>query len=399
MPCHHRQDYYSLHDLTATSITTTAPAHITSRRAFVPKPLASSSFSTRSIQSPIDKMSLYTDTTQSIGQQGKGDATSQLASRPGNDSDATPRVDAQLDTNQKDDGTRKRSLFSFGKKKKEQLSASEKATAAASTAPTDQAFAAPVSPGRGLSSSPRLASPAGSQIFERDVDTMEILPQSPANAAIPSHIRTENHIPPVLDASSEAITDTRLDPDSVEIITHAQHLPASVTVTGCPQSTQPSLEQLAASWAEEFGSTGDRELDGASIYNSLDNADVRRLSFISFADVVQAEHAGAPNASRDSVTIAGLTSLSANRSPSPVLSPMSSPGEVGTSPPTSNPGSIKGFELSPKRKPVGSPIPSQHAGNGDLNVETMTQALRRTASTDLNGARSLPISPIEGPSR
>ncbi|EEY14378.1 conserved hypothetical protein [Verticillium alfalfae VaMs.102] len=344
-------------------------------------------------------MSLYTDTTQSIGQQGRDDATPQLTSRPGNDSDATPRVGAQLDTDQKDDGTRKRSLFSFGKKKKEQLSASEKATAAASTAPTDQAFAAPVSPGRGLSSSPRLASPAGSQIFERDVDTMEILPQSPANAGIPSHIRTENHIPPVLDASSEAITDTRLDPDSVEIITHAQHLPASVTVTGGPQSTQPSLEQLAASWAEEFGSTGDRELDGASIYNSLDNADVRRLSFISFADVVQAEHAVAPNASRDSVTIAGLTSLSVNRSPSPVLSPMSSPGEVGTSPPTSNPGSIKGFELSPKRKPVGSPIPSQHAGNGDLNVETMTQALRRTASTDLSGARSLPISPIEGPSR
>ncbi|RXG47419.1 hypothetical protein VDGE_00093 [Verticillium dahliae] len=382
--------------------------------------LAASSFSTRAIKSPIDKMSLYTDTTQSIDQQGKVNATPRLTSRTGNESDATPRVDAQLDTNQKDDGTRKRSLFSFGKKKKEQLGASEKATAgtippalrsetsnmsttttrsAVSTAPTDQAFAAPVSPGRGLSSSPRLASPAGSQIFERDVDTMEILPQSPANAAIPSHIRTENHIPPVLDASSEAITDTRLDPDSVEIITHAQHLPASVTVTGGPQSTQPSLEQLAASWAEEFGSTGDRELDGASIYNPLDNADVRRLSFISFADVVQAEHAGAPNASRDSVTIAGLTSLSANRSPSPVLSPMSSPGEVGTSPPTSNPGSIKGFELSPKRKPVGSPIPSQHAGNGDLNVETMTQALRRTASSDLSGARSLPISPIEGPSR
>ncbi|KAM0287254.1 hypothetical protein ACHAQH_000568 [Verticillium albo-atrum] len=361
-------------------------------------------------------MSLSTGTPQTTGQQFEPSATPQLTNRLSSEGDATLRADGQLDTDEKDAGIRKRVLLGFGKKKKEQSITSNKAASdtmppalrsepsnmsttttqsAASTAPTDQAFAAPISPGRGLSSSPRVTSPAGSQIFERDVDTMEILPRSPANAGIPSHIRTENHIPPVLDASSEAITDTRLDPDTVEIITHVQHQPASVTVTGGPQSTQPSLEQLAASWAEEFGSAGDREQDGASVYNSLDNADVRRLSFISFADVVQAEHAGAPNASRDPVTIAGLTSLSANRSPSPVLSPMSSPGEVGTSPPTSNPGSIKGFELSPKRKPVGSPISSHHAGAGDLNVETMSQALRRTASTELSGARSLPISPIE----
>ncbi|KAM0333232.1 hypothetical protein ACHAQA_001892 [Verticillium albo-atrum] len=366
-------------------------------------------------------MSLATTTPEATGRQLDQSTIPQVTTNLSGEGDSTPRADDQLDTDQKDDGTKKRSLFGFGKKKKDQPLALNKTAintappalrsepsnmstattrSAASTAPTDQAFAAPTSPtARGLSSSPRLASPAGSQIFERDVDTMEILPQSPANAAIPSHIRTENHIPPVLDASSEAITDTRLDPDSVEIITHAQHQPASVTVTGGSQSAQPSLEQLAASWAEEFGPAGDREQDGASIYNSLDNADVRRLSFISFADVVQAEHAGGPNASRDSVTIAGLTSLSANRSPSPILSPVSSPGEVGTSPPTSNPGSIKGFELSPKRKPLGSPISSHHVGNGDLNVETMTQALRRTASTDLSGARSLPISPIEGPSR
>jgi hypothetical protein len=263
----------------------------------------------------------------------------------------------------------------------------------------------PASPNRTFTGSPRVASPAGSQIFERDVDTVTALkPQSPA---IPNHIQTENHIPSVLDASSEAITNDRLDPDSVEIVTHAQHQPASVAVPGAApiSSSQPSYEQLAASWAEELGALGDRDPDSISNYAALDATDIRRLSFISFADVVQAEHTGGPAASRESIHVAGLTSLSANRSPSPVLSPMSSPEALGTSPPTSNPGSIKGVELSPGRKAVGgagSPISiSTHhpVSNGEINIETMSQALRRTASKDFGAVRSFPVSPTEGPSR
>ncbi|CAI4212234.1 unnamed protein product [Parascedosporium putredinis] len=145
----------------------------------------------------------------------------------------------------------------------------------------------PSSPTRGLSSSPRLSSPAGSQIFERDVQDSVILPTSPA---IPSHIQTENHIPPVLNASSEAITDRHLDPDS------PQH---------------QSFDQ----WAEEFS------------------------------------------------------------------------------------GSIKGLEMSPARKPIGSPAGTLHGASAgsEINVETMSQALRRTGSGDLSGSKSYPTSPIEGP--
>ncbi|TDZ27469.1 hypothetical protein C8035_v010446 [Colletotrichum spinosum] len=336
--------------------------------------------------------------------------------------DATPRAsshtDHDTDITKKDVKNKVKGLFGFGKKKEDsnvsrksspatkpststvtsnpKLSRDPSRTSARSTTPGDH-YVHPGSPGRGVSHSSRVPSPAGSQIFERDVDNMSIKPQSPA---IPSHIQTENHIPPVLDASSEAITDDHLDPDSVEIVTHAQHQPAAAAVTGA-SGTPHASESMTASWTEELRAFADR--DDASNFNSLDNADVRRLSFISFADVVQAEQGGHVGAagSRDSIHVAGLTSLSSinARSPSPIRSPVSS--QPATSPPTSNPGSIKGLEMSPVRKPIGSPISSHHtmSTSGDLNIETMSQALRRTGSTDLSGVRSLPTSPTEGPSR
>ena len=71
------------------------------------------------------------------------------------------------------------------------------------------------------SSSPGLHSPASSQIFERNVQEPEPSP------AIPAHIKTEDHIPAALDASSLAITDDHLNPDEVEIVMHAAHQPAA----------------------------------------------------------------------------------------------------------------------------------------------------------------------------
>ncbi|KAI1085286.1 hypothetical protein F5B20DRAFT_138309 [Whalleya microplaca] len=332
--------------------------------------------------------------------------------------DTTPTVmePKEKETEKADSKSKKRSLFGFGKKKGNEKTAtktssqlatglpspppgaqsSTKRTTTASPIQIESPSMMPSSPGRNLStSSPRLSSPSRSQIFERDVQEAALMPNSPA---IPSHIQTENHIPPVLDASSEAITDEHLNPDSVEIVTHNAHQPASVTVTG----TSP-YETSSNAWAEDLAAYSDKD-EAASNYGSLDSADVRRLSFISFADVVQAEQAPpAAASSRDSMYLAGLTSLASmgvNRSPSPIRSPVSSQGgEV--SPPNSNPGSIKGLNISPGRKSLGSPISAEHnfAASGDLNIETMSQALRRTGSTDFSAHRSLPISPIEGPSR
>ncbi|EPE02195.1 hypothetical protein F503_06111 [Ophiostoma piceae UAMH 11346] len=273
----------------------------------------------------------------------------------------------------------------------------------------------PSSPGRSitaLSSSPRISSPAGSQIFERDVQESSSVPM-PNSPAIPSHISTENHIPPVLDASSEAITDGHLDPDTVEIITHTHHLTVaggSASGTGVSSSgasgTGAWVEDLASSFVTD---RTDKD-DGASNYGSFDATDVRRLSFISFADVVQAEQQQQQHqqATAGQGSLAGLASLAAlgnpNRSPSPMRSPAAT-DRLGTSPPTSKSGSIKGLELSPPLKTIGSPtrspklVAAGSSGNtllsgGDISVETMSQALRRTASGDFSGARSTPQSPI-----
>ena len=246
----------------------------------------------------------------------------------------------------------------------------------------------PSSPGNNpYSSSPRLHSPASSQIFERSVQEDVLPPQ--ASPQIPSHIVTENHIPPVLEASSAAITDNKLDPDSVEIVTHTAHQPASVTVTGTGHPEQ----SLTSSFFEENPPTQETE-DSASNYGTLDSADVRRLSFISFADVVQGEHAETgDHMSRNSLHLGNAPVP--QRSPSPIRSPVSSHG-LGTSPPTSVSPSFKGLESSPNRgsRAPGSPLSTgSPPAAGELNVETMRQALNR--SGDLNSATpSQPMSAV-----
>ncbi|KAF7543174.1 hypothetical protein G7Z17_g10950 [Cylindrodendrum hubeiense] len=348
---------------------------------------------------------------------------------------STPRASDFMDEegsltedSKKESKSKKRSLFGFGKKKtpttKKSTDSSKsdarsqspsKSYSATTSPPTlsrdtsklsatqsspwatqgEQSFVLPSSPTRGFTGSPRLSSPATSQIFERDVQESAVL--GPNSPAIPAHIQTEDYIPSVLDDASEAITNRKLDPDTVEIVTHSSHQPASVTINPC--------DQTASEWAAELASFADRDIgltDNASNYGSLDSSDVRRLSFISFADVVQAEHGShsAIPGSRDSIHMAGLTSFPAamNRSPSPIRSPVSSQGPE-TSPPTSSPGSMKGLELSPHRKPLGSPTSitnlSISVPGGDLNIETMSQALRRTGSADLSNVRSIPTSPIE----
>ncbi|KAJ5633016.1 hypothetical protein N7490_009355 [Penicillium lividum] len=239
----------------------------------------------------------------------------------------------------------------------------------------------------------RLHSPA-SQIFERDVQE-DILPTQ-TSPSIPAHIRTENYIPPVLEASSAAITDEQLDPDSVEIVTHSLHQPAAVGVTGLSTAEQ----SLASSGIVDHDGTHASDTDEvSSAYGALDTHDVRRLSFISFADVVNAEHAESGESSMYCRELSQGTAVSGssfaaglqNRSPSPLRSPASSHGP-GTSPPTSIATSFKGLEMSPSQGPRAPASPLAMAQSlvspgygGELNVETMRQALRKTTSGDLGG--------------
>lgn len=315
----------------------------------------------------------------------------------------------------------KRRLFGLGKKKDKLADISSSSSSATSTPaanmnpissspspPNRFVAASPTRPPFGFSSPQPPSAVASSDIFERNVQD-SVLP-SELSPAIPAHIQTEDHIPPVLEASSLAITDDHLDPDHVEIVTHTAHQPAAEKVAEGANNALHSDSQLPISpqdsQPESFYSAGSHPPepdDAASNYGALDPNDVRRLSFISFADVVQAEQA---ESSKDSLHHAPLSASTIShartqspplaRSPSPTRSPLSSQysPDVTTPPLGSNPTSIKGFDMSPARSPIGSP----HHQHGELTIETMRQALRKTASGDFTGAKigSYPTSAVSG---
>src|SRR5690606_36167953 len=110
---------------------------------------------------------------------------------------------------------------------------------------------------------------------------------------------------------------------------------------------------MASSWHEDSGNLPQDTEDSVSNYGALDTQDIKRLSFVSFADLVHAEHAETDQMSnRGSMYLGGLSSntplATQNRSPSPVRYPVSSHG-FGTSPPTSVSPSSKILESSPNR--------------------------------------------------
>lgn len=245
--------------------------------------------------------------------------------------------------------------------------------------------------------------PPSSSIFERSVQE-STLPIDAA-PAIPAHMKTEDLIPPALEASSLAITDNHLKPDDVEIVTHAAHQPAAAALT---DSVSPGLQSdshlpLSHQSSQNEVLPASQHQDGdetASNYGALDPNDVRRLSFISFADVVQAEHAEL--GSRESVPYQP-NSLSQNRAQSPVKKQASSPARSPASQTHSFPRnsaitppagidavSQRGFDLSPTRSQASSPTGAQQ--HGDLVLTTMSQALRTTASGDVSTAWSHPTS-------
>ncbi|KAM5440907.1 hypothetical protein MferCBS31731_004046 [Microsporum ferrugineum] len=264
------------------------------------------------------------------------------------------------------------------------------------------AYMTPTSPSRQLSPH-STHSPASSQIFERDVQEDFPTQTSPS---IPSHIVTENHIPPILEASSAALTDKQFDPDSVEIVTHNLHQPASFAVAGTGAAASHGDRSLASSFHEHACPQSPCDPETASTNGALDTVDIRRLSFVSFADLVHGEQVESYEhaSNRDSQIMGGLAALSMppttnnNRSPSPMRSPASSHGPASSPPTSVSPGEPRGLDSSPSRGShvQRSPPPYPHSPSGllssDLNVETMTQALRRTGSGDMGSFRNPPLS-------
>jgi len=274
-------------------------------------------------------------------------------------------------------------------------------------------------PSRLRSGSPRLHSPASSEIFERNVQ--EPVPISTLQgemdpAHIATHVITEDHIPPALEASAQAITSEELNPDEVEIVMSASHQPAAASVlegsashADLTQLHPPTLQhqdsgESERSSVQQSGSfPHGGEDDGTSNYGQLDPNDFRRLSFISFADVVQSEQQHLPSgvgetSSRDNLHMTGfppsIASVAAHhdRATSPGSTHSHnhslSGGAAGVMTPPL--GTANHADQSPVR--IGSPAAaSVQAGggggghSGELHFETMRQAVRKTASGDLSG--------------
>ncbi|KAK9649459.1 hypothetical protein HCH54_003875 [Aspergillus fumigatus] len=204
-------------------------------------------------------------------------------------------------------------------------------------------------------SDPRISSLSPSSIFERDVQ--KDLLSVHTSPSIPSHISMENHIPPVLEASSVAITDDRLSPDTVEIVTHNVHQSATAGVCGA-FAVEPSLPSTCF---EHFR-------DGSE---DLEEPHLPSTDFLS-----------SRGSSHQSPSIR-------NSSPSPLRSPRLL-HELDTYPVTSTPNPIKASDLSSSREDFAAGSPRLAAQSsiypnvgGEFSIETMRQALRRTGSQDL----------------
>lgn len=281
-------------------------------------------------------------------------------------------------------------------------------SAAPKTIPKTQPKPIPISPGRTpyanvaatspalfRSSSPRLHSPASSEIFERSVQ--EPIPistlEGEPRAHLATHVITEDHIPPALEASAQAITSQELDPDEVEIVTSTAH--QTVLESSTSQLDLTSLNSARGEDAESIsqsGFLGHHDEESGSTYGSIDPNDVRRLSFISFADVVQSEHQHPVMASGDANHSPSLSgSLPNVRARSPFRSPQAS--QVSSSGLSTPPMSAVRQVISADQSPVRNL--NQPVTHGGLTIETMRQAVRKTASGDIGqNFRSPAMSPI-----
>lgn len=226
------------------------------------------------------------------------------------------------------------------------------------------------------SASPRHLSPATSQIFERDVKEPILAPE--LSPAIPSHIQTDDHIPPVLDASSEVITNKGMDVDEVEVVTHTMHQPAALTVVNSTHGGESQPTVHGAPESQLGVPIQEANDENNTNYGTVDPMDPRRLSFISWADVVHGEQVDTGKESAShlmSPSSAGLSQVS-GRSPSPVRSlrsdraPLSPPMSGGrdASPSSRGPGSVSSGQGNP-----------QHS---EITVQTMRETLQKTGSND-----------------
>lgn len=182
-----------------------------------------------------------------------------------------------------------------------------------------------------------LSSPASSMIFERNVQEFAA---SGSTSKIwcnheNTHYHGEDHIAPALDASTEAIINTKVNPNDIDVISLRR--PSSI------RARSPTEASLSSLWSQTPASptllqdtprTRNNSMSvhpltashtGGSLSPDKSSGDRQVLSFCSFADVVHTENeetqVGSGMGSSDRLGRFDTRSQSALRSPSPLMRP------------------------------------------------------------------------------
>lgn len=210
--------------------------------------------------------------------------------------------------------------------------------------------------------------------------SLPLAPSVPPTASkIPAHIATENHIPAVLEASSIAITDGNIDPENVEIamLTTHQPLASQVSQHGHKEKEKDKVTHVEP---EDFLPSSTSH-SGHSLGTSH-TQDKRRLSFISFSDIVQAEQADLLDSTM--LSPSPLQTMSPGFPAQPMVDQAGLFGITETLVRRRSPSPMRRAAPGSPQRTSASFLPERSRDMEEgVMVETMGQALRKTGSGDL----------------
>lgn len=139
----------------------------------------------------------------------------------------------------------------------------------------------------------------------------------------------------MLDQSVEVITDSRVNPEDVEVVMHKDHVPAAAVAEAAvaggmsdsgflsaPQSemgdaSHSSFPSIAAHLAPTPEDNTSNTSSQVPYYGTVNPSDPRRLSFISYADIMHAQHPESALHPLSQVSTPGYRSQSPARAASP----------------------------------------------------------------------------------
>ena len=155
---------------------------------------------------------------------------------------------------------------------------------------------------------------------------------------MPIHIFAEDHIPPVLDASAEAITDSTCDIESISVVTIDERIRSNnLHAENATAATELPVVEVQHSFDNPWANSSELAIEPGSPYARADEA--KRLSFFSYADLVSIETPGVgaptnihsiPKSSHSSPSNTAASNTQSPATESMSLSGILDPGTAGS---------------------------------------------------------------------